>query len=129
MEKRFRVYYPTERLLNIIKNHSNKCTLEDDLCSSIIKDADILDETGILSIFMASNHIDRHSPYFFNELKQRVQIFELDYCDMLMSKLNTVCGKKILQDKINFIKKFIQQLGSELNGTEELYNEFEKLKN
>lgn len=113
--------HDTEKLLRIIGIHSDKDKPENDLCSAILKDADILDEIGVLSIFMASNRIYRYSPFFFNELCDRLQVYEINYCDNQMSKLHTLRAKKILQDKIEFIKSFIKQLNSELEGTEELY--------
>ena len=115
----------TDRLLAIIRNHSDKDRHEEDLCSSILKDADILDEIGALSIFMASNHIDRNSPYFFNELLNRLQAYELNFCNVQMNRLNTQCGKAILHDKIKFIKQFVHELSLEINGTEELYEKYQ----
>lgn len=113
-----------EKLLAIISSHSDKDKPDNDLCSAIIKDADILDEIGVLSIFMTSNQIDRYSPYFFNKLLDRIQMFELKYCNNQMEKLNTFYAKQILQDKITFIRNFALQLKSELNGTEDLYSFF-----
>lgn len=112
-----------ERLLYIIRNHSNKDEVEKDLCAAIVKDADILDEIGVLSIFMSSNVVDRNSPYFFNDLKTRLEEFELNYCDEVLKKLNTEMAKRILEHKKNFIKAFIENLEMELEGTEDLYKE------
>lgn len=109
-----------ERLIRIIRNHSNKGIQDEDICSRILKDADILDEIGILSIFMASNQVDRNSPYFFNQLNKRLQGYEIDYCYKEMNKLYTETAKEILREKIIFIKGFIKQLDFELSGTEEL---------
>jgi uncharacterized protein len=115
--------HSVDKLIAIIEDHSNKKVPEEDLSYAILKDADILDEIGVLSIFMASNWIDRSNPFFFNELHGRLKTFELSYCDKQMKRLNTDSAKGILQEKIDFINAFIQQLGSELNGTEELYSE------
>lgn len=112
-----------KRIVNIIRDHSNKENIEDDLCSAILKDADVLDEIGALSIFMASNRIDKHDPYFFNYLKERLETFELVYCDEKMKNLKTEAAKKILREKVEFIKGFIAQLEFEIEGTEELYME------
>ena len=110
-----------EKLLRIIEIHSDKDSKEDDICSSILKDADTLDEIGALSIFMSSNQVDRHSPFFFNELLERTKNFEINYCNRQMLKLNTAYGRKILKDKIEFIEMFNSQLALELEGTSEIY--------
>jgi HD superfamily phosphodiesterase len=107
-----------DRLISVIKNHSNKEEKDDDLCSTILKDADILDEIGALSIFMASNRIDRQSPYFFNELLHRIEKYEVDFCHKQMELLHTELSKTLLREKLSFIEAFIVQLKSELSGTE-----------
>jgi uncharacterized protein len=110
------------RLLRMIGGHSNKGDEEDhDLCSLILKDADILDEIGAISIFMSSNWLDKTSPYFFHELSNRLQMQEIDFCDNNYSKLKTTRAKEIMNDKKAFIENFIVQLNSELEGTEEFY--------
>jgi len=110
------------RLINIIEDHSNKDGEEKDICSAILKDADLLDEIGALSIFMASNQVDRHSPLFFNDLLGRLETFEIDYCERQLKKLNTAYGRKVLKNKMDFIKRFNEQLASEIKGTEEAYD-------
>jgi uncharacterized protein len=110
-----------EKLLGIIETHSDKESKEDDICSSILKDADTLDEIGALSIFMSANQVDRHSPFFFNELLERLKSFEIGYCDRQMLKLHTNYGRKLLKDKIEFIEMFNSQLALELEGTSGIY--------
>jgi uncharacterized protein len=111
-----------EKLLRVIETHSDKDTKDDDMCSCILKDADTLDEIGALSIFMASNQVDRHSPFFFNELLERLENFEINFCNRKMLKLKTTYGKKLLQDKKAFIEMFNSQLALELKGTSEIYD-------
>lgn len=111
----------TEKLLKIIETHSDKDAKDGDICSSILKDADTLDEIGALSIFMSANQVDKHSPFFFNELLERLESFEIDYCNRQMLKLNTNYGKKLLEDKMEFIEMFNSQLALELEGTSEVY--------
>ena len=110
-----------DRLLSIIEKHSNKDGEENDICAAILKDADTLDEIGALSIFMASSRIDRNSSFFFNDLLHRIETYEFDFCDKQMKKLNTCYGKKLLEEKVEFIKAFNSQLSSEIEGTEEIY--------
>lgn len=111
-----------DRLLYFIGNHSNKGEKDNDLCSVIIKDADILDEIGVISIFMASSWIDRKNPYFFALLNKRVADREIRFCDESNKYLQTESAKKILQQKKEFIQGFNKQLGEEIEGTEEFGN-------
>jgi len=110
------------RLLSIIENHSNKDGEENDICAAILKDADTLDEIGALSIFMASSRVDRNSPFFFNDLLHRIETYEFSFCDKQMKRLNTSYGKKLLEDKVEFIKSFNKELSLEIEGTEEIYD-------
>lgn len=109
------------KLIRIIETHSDKDCKENDICSAILKDADTLDEIGVLSIFMASNQVDRQSPFFFNELLERLDTFEIDFCKRKIEKLNTDYAKKILREKMEFIKNFNLQLAVEIKGTEEIW--------
>ena len=101
-------------LLELIANHSQKSVNDGDFASSVLKDADILDEIGAMSIFMTANHLDRTSPFFFEDLSQRLKDFELAYCDKQMQKLQTAAAKEILAEKKKFIEDFIMQLDDEL---------------
>ncbi|GFP75808.1 HD domain-containing protein [Clostridium fungisolvens] len=103
-----------KRLISIIKDHSNKGIKDDDLLSSILKDADLLDEIGAMSIFMASNKLNRQTPYFFDELYKILKEDELNYCYKELSKLQTEAAKKILMRKIEFINSFVTELEYEL---------------
>jgi HD superfamily phosphodiesterase len=111
------------RLLYLIEKHSNKEEKDEDYCLRILKDADILDEIGIISIFMASSWIDRGNPYFFSLLNQRVENREIEFCNEAYGLLNTESAKEILLQKKEFIDKFCSQLHEELDGT----NEFGKV--
>jgi HD superfamily phosphodiesterase len=105
-----------KKLLKIIKNHSNKEAKEQDICLAILKDADLLDEIGAMSIFMLSNRLDKGNPYFFDELRDKLNIKELPYCYRQINKLNTNAGKELLINKISFIKSFINELDYEIKG-------------
>lgn len=107
-----------DRLLHFIERHSDKEDDEGDYCLNVLKDADILDEIGVISIFMASNHIDKSNPYFFKLLHDRVGSFEIDFCDKGFRLLNTETAKLILDEKKKFITLFNNQLKDELYGTE-----------
>ncbi|QIB26466.1 HD domain-containing protein [Caloranaerobacter azorensis] len=109
-----------EKLLYMIETHSDKEKYEDDFCCKVLKDADILDEIGVLSIFMAANRVDNNSPFFFDQLLDRVRKFEIDFCDRKMLKLKTSTAKEILKKKKDFIISFTNQLEDELDGGEDI---------
>jgi HD superfamily phosphodiesterase len=107
-----------DRLLYLIERHSNKEDDDLDYCLKVLRDADILDEIGVMSVFMASNWIDRSNPYFFQLLSDRVENFEIGFCDNGFRLLNTETAKSILSEKRKFIELLDKQLKDELCGTE-----------
>jgi HD superfamily phosphodiesterase len=106
------------RLLYLIEKHSNKEETDEDYCLKILRDADVLDEIGMLSIFMASNWIDRSNPYFFKLLSDRIGNFETAFVNKGFRLLNTETARAILEEKRRFIELADKQLKDELYGTE-----------
>lgn len=104
-----------KRLLYLIEQHSNKGIQHDDMCLNILKDADILDEIGIMSIFMTSYRLDVNDPYYFNNLYESINKKEIPYCLEQEKILITDSAKKILNQKKHFIQMFLNQLKIELN--------------
>jgi HD superfamily phosphodiesterase len=103
-----------QRVSEMIADHSNKDSSEPDFCKAVLKDADILDEIGAMSIFMTSNWLETESPFFFHELRQRLIDFELPFCEKQLARLNTEAAKEILHEKKGFIENFIVQITDEL---------------
>lgn len=104
-----------EKLLELIGSHSEKDTSEPDFSKAVLKDADILDEIGILSVFMAANWIDPQSPFFFHQLRHRLEEFEIPFCERQFARLNTLGGRALLNEKKEFIRVLINQLDQELD--------------
>ena len=104
----------TAKVLEMIADHSNKDVREPDFSKAVLKDADILDEIGAMSIFMTSNWLEPQSPFFFYDLRQRLIDFELPFCDRELAVLNTHGAKEILREKKAFVENFITQLTDEL---------------
>jgi HD superfamily phosphodiesterase len=109
-----------DRLLHLIERHSNKEDGDSNYCLNLLRDADVLDEIGIMSVFMASSWIDRSNPYFFNLLSDRVEKFEISFCDKGFRLLKTETAKGILEEKRKFLETLDEQLKDELYGTEML---------
>jgi HD superfamily phosphodiesterase len=107
-----------ERVAEMIACHSHKDVREQDFNKAVLKDADLLDEIGVMSIFMSSNWLEHQSPFFFHDLHQRLADFEIPFCDRTLATLNTEGARKLLEEKKAFIETFIAQLGNELQADE-----------
>jgi uncharacterized protein len=102
------------RVAEMIACHSNKDVREQDFSKAVLKDADLLDEIGVMSIFMSSNWLEHQSPFFFHDLHQRLADFELPFCEKIRVTLNTEGARKLLEEKKAFIEVFNAQLEDEL---------------
>ena len=103
-----------DRVVDMIATHSDKAVQETDYGRAVLKDADTLDEIGVMSVFMASNWLEARSPYFFNDLLERLVKHEIPFCDKKMAILNTEGARAILREKREFIQRVIEQLTDEL---------------
>jgi HD superfamily phosphodiesterase len=103
-----------ERVVELIADHSNKTDPEPDYAKAVLKDADTLDEIGMMSVFMAANWVDMQSPFFFHNLRQRLVDVEIPYCEKKMTILNTRGAREILQERKDFLENFIAQIDDEL---------------
>ena len=102
------------RVVDMIADHSNKADPEPDYSKAVLKDADTLDEIGMMSIFMAANWVDTQSPFFFHDLRQRLIDVEIPYCERKLGILNTKGAREILQERKAFLENFIAQIDDEL---------------
>jgi uncharacterized protein len=105
-----------ERTIRLIAGHSEKDKTDGDPSSAILKDADLLDEIGIMSLFMAANWVDHSSAFFFHQLYQQLATRELAYCDLQFARLQTRAARLILLQKKEFLSLCLSQLGKELEG-------------
>jgi HD superfamily phosphodiesterase len=103
-----------EKVVGMIADHSNKEQPETDYSAAVLKDADTLDEIGIMSVFMAANWLENKTAFFFYDLRQRLIEVELPFCDKKMTILNTAGAKAILREKKAFVESCIAQLTDEL---------------
>lgn len=113
------------RILHMIEAHTDKSAPESDFCLAVLKDADVLDEIGMMSIFMASDRIDRDDPFFFHNLLERMERHEAAFCEEKAASLNTRAAKAIMHEKARFMDMAALQLRSELRGTETLREELQ----
>ena len=110
-----------EKLYEMISKHSNKVDRDiSNICLNILKDADLLDEIGMMSIFMAGNWINKEDPFYFNEVQKRIEHYEIEFCEKGNDLLFTRSAKTILGEKKKFIEFASRQLKNELMGISEL---------
>lgn len=107
-------HHDVERVVEMIADHSNKTGPEHDFSKAVLKDADTLDEIGMMSIFMAANWLEPQSAFFFHDLRRRLVDAEIPYCENKLGILNTRAAKEILQEKKAFLENFIAQITDEL---------------
>lgn len=105
-----------ERVVELIARHSEKDMPGPDLGCALIKDADALDEIGALSMLMAMNWLDRASPYFYYDLPERLEKYELPFCERTSALLQTGEARAYLALKQRFIESVIAQFALELEG-------------
>lgn len=106
-----------DRLTHIIANHSDKENENDrDLVSVILKDADVLDRIGAMSILMHGSKYNYNSYEYYNEVLEDLRNKELPYCEKEYLLLKTNPAKKMMDDKMKLIKNFIKQLAGEVSG-------------
>ncbi|MCM1989338.1 PhzF family phenazine biosynthesis isomerase [Oceanirhabdus seepicola] len=104
----------SKKVIKMVGNHSNKKEISDDICESILKDGDVLDESGATSIFMTSKWADENSPFFFHDLSRKLTNRELSFLNKALHRLITPEAKKLMNKKIDFIKGFIEELNYEI---------------
>jgi uncharacterized protein len=102
------------RVVEMITDHSDKVSVEPDYSKAVLKDADTLDEIGMMSVFMAANWVAMQSPFFFHDLRQRLLDVEIPYCEKKLAALNTRGARQILQERKAFLESFIIQINDEL---------------
>lgn len=106
-----------DRLIHIIANHSDKENENDrDLVSVILKDADVLDQIGAMSILMHGSKHNYDSYGYYKEVLEDLKTKELPYCEKEYLRLKTNPAKKMMNDKMKLIKDFIKQLSGEISG-------------
>jgi HD superfamily phosphodiesterase len=100
-------------ILLMIEEHSNK-NVKSGFESSLLKDADLLDETGAMAIVMNIYSLDKSDVAYYKKLIKQLNSKELEFCNKAFDKLHTKAAKKMLNDRILFVKQFIRQLESEI---------------
>ena len=105
-------------LLDLIAQHSVKDQPAPNNLHAFLRDADLLDEIGVLSVFMAGNRVNHTSPFFFHDLRERLVQHEIPFCERVYAQLNTPAGREYLRQKQTYIEMTIAQLDIELDGGE-----------
>lgn len=103
-----------EHIVKMIADHSEKENRTDDLLSNILKDADLLDEIGAMSVIMGIEKLDKNSDLFFESVIEKLEDKEIKYCDEVNENLVSKGAKMILQRKRKLILEFTNNLKSEI---------------
>lgn len=107
-------YLDTSNIIKMIANHSEKNIISESICECILKDADILDETGVTGIFMTSKRVNEKNPLFFFDLSKKLVNRELTFLNNTLKKLVTIESKKLMSKKIQYLNSFIKELDDEI---------------
>lgn len=125
-----------EHVINIIENISFKKSLEKkELFSSpelqVIQDADRLDAIGAIGIARCFNYGGYKNRALYNpEIKPNLNMSKEEYKNsnaptinhfyekllLIKDKMNTKTGKRIAQQRHNYLKEFLEQFYAEWNG-------------
>ncbi len=105
-----------QRVVDLVAHHSEKTLPGPDRCHALIKDADALDEIGILSVLMATSWLDSSSPRYFYELADRLRQHELPFCEKTFARLQTPSARDFLTTKQRYIEATIKQFSVEMEG-------------
>jgi putative nucleotidyltransferase with HDIG domain len=107
-------------LAGMIRTHRRKDGREKKLPIAILKDADILDELGAMSVFMMAHQIDPSSYDYYSRILSLLEKDEFAFFKKQQGRLTTSSAKKIMRSKLAFIKEFSSRLRDELKGTDSL---------
>jgi HD superfamily phosphodiesterase len=110
-----------ECLVDIISRHSDKDDPNDnDILSIILKDADILDQIGAMSILMHSSKYDYNSLDFYQNILNDINGKEFKFIEGQRKFLRTDAARRILDRKAQFVREFSNELEYELKGDLEM---------
>lgn len=107
-------------LAGMIRTHRKKDGREKKLSLAILKDADILDELGAMSVFMMAHQIDPSSYDYYSRILSLLEKDEFAFFKKQQGRLATSSAKKIMRRKLAFIREFSVRLRDELKGTDSL---------
>ncbi len=107
-------------LASMISGHRKKDGKEKKLPLAILKDADILDELGAMSVLVASYEVDPSAPNYYARVLKQIEKNEFGFFRKQEARLSTPAARKILRRKFAFIKDFAMNLREELKGTDNL---------
>jgi len=111
----------TRHLANIIENHTKKTGKEKDKATAILKDADLLDEIGAMSMIMVAYGVPANTGDYYERVWKALSEDEWKFLKKKGQKLHTKTGKTIFKQKLKFLKSVRKQFEYELmlNGNAE----------
>lgn len=104
-------------LISLIRYHSRRIDVPVEPELAILRDADILDQVGAMTILQQANRGEYSHAKFYFDLYTRLTAETLQECEAIASRLFTSTARRILEHKRAFISSFIDQLDKELGET------------
>lgn len=103
-----------ERVCNAIAHHveddTSKFTLED----CILRDADLMDETGALGIVWTCMNAGRLDATSYREARERIVKHDLQGCQRVIELMLTRTGRRMARQRLAFVEAFVRELDSEM---------------
>lgn len=102
------------RISENIKKHSDKNILDEDITTKLLKDADVLDQIGAMSILAACKKYNYSDKNFYTDILTYLESKEIEYCTEQYKLLQLSESKELLSRKVKFIQLFSSQLKDEI---------------
>lgn len=102
-------------IITVVADHSQKCERNAHVLSNILKDADELDEIGVMSLYVASSHVDMRDPHFFKDLCLRLEEREASFIEHINQTVFFDATKNILKEKQDLVHVMIKALKKEVD--------------
>lgn len=109
-----------KRLTGMIEGHRRKDGKEKDKGLAVVKDADILDQLGAMSVLMMGHRVDARRYDYYQRVAELLERDEYAFFQTRGRKLSTKTGRKIFEEKLAFVQTFTGHLRAELRGVHNL---------
>ncbi len=106
-------------VLDLVRRHSEKKKPTNNKLLQILKDADLLDQIGAMSILYHSSKINFNDESFYTNLLNVLNDQELRFIAKIRELLNTEFAKNLIDERLEVVKSFIKQLETEIQGEKE----------
>jgi len=106
-----------ERVCQVIVHHPAKHVVPTEQMTlevAVLRDADLLDETGALGILWTAMNAGGLNATSYADARKRIVKHDLDGCKRVIELMLTRTGRAIAEQRLAFVEAFIQQLDAEM---------------